>query len=156
MIKLEKQFVDTDTTNDNIETRISNTEVGTEQEKDEQHRILKAEEQNTTDLKKDAEYFKDKDSSGKDVNFSAKKMGNERQEKMQSIVNKIKENFVDRIVEVFWLAVKAAVVTAIILVLLQIIPIRIQANVGQKGYWDVRADVDADVDQVGYWSISNL
>jgi len=42
---------------------------------------------------------------------------------MQSIINKIKENIVDRIAEVFWVAIKAAVITAIILILLQTIPI---------------------------------
>ena len=50
---------------------------------------------------------------------------------MQSIINKIKENFVDRIVEVFWVAIKAAVITTIILLLLKIIPV----NVG-IGQWD--------------------
>jgi hypothetical protein len=44
---------------------------------------------------------------------------------MQSIINKIKENIAGRIVEVFWVAVKAAVITAIILLLLRIIPPRI-------------------------------
>jgi hypothetical protein len=41
---------------------------------------------------------------------------------MQSIINKIKEDIVDRIVEVFWVAIKAAVMTAIILLLLRILP----------------------------------
>jgi len=48
---------------------------------------------------------------------------------MQSIINKIKENIVDRIVEVFWVAIKAAVIAVIILVLLQIFPPEITAEV---------------------------
>ncbi len=45
---------------------------------------------------------------------------------MQSIINKIKENIADRIVEVFWVAIKAAVIAAIILLLLRVIPINIE------------------------------
>jgi len=55
---------------------------------------------------------------------------------MQNIINKIKENIVERIVEVFWIAIKAVVITAIILLLLQIVPIKI--GVRQSDYkWDV-------------------
>ena len=45
---------------------------------------------------------------------------------MQSILNKIREDISDRIVEVFWIAIKTAVVTVTILVILQIIPIHIR------------------------------
>lgn len=54
---------------------------------------------------------------------------------MQSIINKIRENVVDRIVEVFWVAVKAAVVTAIVLVLLRIVPVTVSLD--QIGRWDI-------------------
>jgi len=68
---------------------------------------------------------------------------------MQGIINKARENIADRIVEIIWMSIKAAVVTTIILVLLQIIPIRIHTDVDQIGYWDVRADVD----QTGTWDV---
>ncbi len=67
---------------------------------------------------------------------------------MKRIINKIKDNSVDRIVEVFWVAIKAAVIAAIILLLLQIIPIRV--GVSQTGYrWDVGVGQSDHV-----WSIS--
>jgi len=61
---------------------------------------------------------------------------------MQSPVNKTQENVADRMVEVFWVAVKAAVVTAIVLVLLRIIPVTIQHEgsvsvVQGRGSWSV-------------------
>jgi len=46
MIKLEKQFQDPGTTNDNIETEIPNTEVGIEQDKDMKCQTPAAEERN--------------------------------------------------------------------------------------------------------------
>jgi hypothetical protein len=70
---------------------------------------------------------------------------------MQSIINKIKENIVDRIVEVFWVAVKAAVIAAIILLLLQIVPISVRVGVRQVDRtWNVR------VDQLGTWGVDNF
>jgi hypothetical protein len=67
---------------------------------------------------------------------------------MQSIINKIKEDIVDRIADVFWAAIKAAVITSIILILLQLIPIRV--GVSQTGYrWDVGVSQSDHV-----WSIS--
>jgi len=68
---------------------------------------------------------------------------------MQSIINKIKENIVDRIVEVFWVAIKAAVITAILLLLLQIFPPEIKVGVRQlDSQWDV------DVSQAdSYWKV---
>lgn len=57
---------------------------------------------------------------------------------MQSIINKIKENIVDRIVEVFWVAIKAAIIAAIILLLLQIFPPEIKVGVSQADrFWKV-------------------
>jgi len=61
---------------------------------------------------------------------------------MQSIINKIRENIADRIAEVFWVAIKAAVITAIILLLVRFIPITIEhegrVGVSQDGiYWSV-------------------
>jgi len=79
---------------------------------------------------------------------------------MQSIINKIKENIVDRIVEVFWIAIKAAVITAIILILLQIIPINIQhtgyMSVDQSGTWGLDVSGDVGVMQSDrWWTIRN-
>jgi len=51
---------------------------------------------------------------------------------MQSIINKIKENIVDRIVEVFWIAIKAAIIAVIILLLLKIFPPEIKV-----GLWSI-------------------
>ncbi len=65
---------------------------------------------------------------------------------MQSIINKIKENSVDRIVEVIWIAIKAAVITAIILLLLQIIPPRIGVRQLDR-QWDVDVSGDVGVSQ---------
>ena len=51
-------------------------------------------------------------------------------------------------VDVFWAAIKAAVITSIILILLQLIPIRVGVN--QTGYrWDVGVSQSDHV-----WSIS--
>ena len=77
---------------------------------------------------------------------------------MQSIINKIKENIVDRIIEVFWVTIKAAVITAIILLLLRTFPPEIKVGVRQSGGWDakIRGDVDVGVRQSdNKWYISN-
>lgn len=73
----------------------------------------------------------------------------------------MKENILDRIAEVFWIAVKAAVATIIILVLLQIIPIDIRhtasVNVGQRGTWDVnirQSDSSWSIRNTGSMSVS--
>ncbi|MEA3225257.1 MAG: hypothetical protein U9Q07_04845 [Planctomycetota bacterium] len=62
-----------------------------------------------------------------------------------------------RMSEVFWVAIKAAVVTTTVLVLLQIIPINIRHSgdvdgrltVDQIGSWDM----DVDVEQSGRWLV---
>jgi hypothetical protein len=69
---------------------------------------------------------------------------------MQSIIDKIKENIVDRIVEVFWVAIKAAVIAAIILLLLHIFPPEIKHD----GWVGVRGDVGISQSR-GYWHVRN-
>lgn len=61
----------------------------------------------------------------------------------------MKESIVDRIVEVFWIAVKAAVVTAVILILLQIIPINIQ----HTGSVDVDGNLSVSQPPASPWSL---
>ena len=68
---------------------------------------------------------------------------------MHSIINKIKGDISDKIVGIFWAAIKAAVITSIILILIQIITIKV--GVSQTGYrWDVGVGQSDHV-----WSISN-
>ena len=75
---------------------------------------------------------------------------------MQSIINKIKENIVDRIVEVFWVAVKAAVITAIVLLLLQIFPPEIKHYGYIRNSGSVGIDGSVDVSQSrGSWNMNN-
>lgn len=74
MIKLEKQFEDTGTTDDDTETEIPIAEVRIEQDRDMKCQTHEAGEQATADLKKDTEHFEDKASSGEDDNNSAKKV----------------------------------------------------------------------------------
>jgi hypothetical protein len=66
------------------------------------------------------------------------------------ILSKIRENVVDRVAEIFWLAIKAAVVTAIILILLQIVPIRVHTEI------DGTCGVSAGVEQIGTWGVDIL
>jgi hypothetical protein len=62
---------------------------------------------------------------------------------MGSLGNKMTENIAERIAEVFWVAVKAAVVATIILLLLRVLPITVEhhgiVQVGQRfgGVWSV-------------------
>jgi hypothetical protein len=75
---------------------------------------------------------------------------------MQSVINKIKEDITDRIVEVFWIAIKAVVITAIILALLQIFPPEIKVGVRQIRSWGVSVDGEMGISQSsGYWKVGN-
>jgi hypothetical protein len=62
---------------------------------------------------------------------------------MGSLGNKMTENIAERIAEVFWVAVKAAVVATIILLFLRVLPITVEhhgiVQVGQRfgGVWSV-------------------
>ena len=74
---------------------------------------------------------------------------------MKRIINRIKEDSLDRIDEVFWLAVKAVVVTAIILLLTQIFPIKHQGHVLNNGSVTVFGiPSSVKVDQVGSWNVN--
>ena len=69
---------------------------------------------------------------------------------MKRIINRIKEDSVDRIVEVFWVAIKAAVITTIILLLIQIFPIKHGGHIRNNGSVTVfGVPSEIRVDQIG-------
>ena len=74
---------------------------------------------------------------------------------MKRIINRIKENSVDRIVEIFWLAIKAAVITTVILLLLQIFPIKHEGHIRNNGSVTVFGVPTAiKVDQIRSWDVN--
>jgi hypothetical protein len=74
---------------------------------------------------------------------------------MKRIINRIKEDSLERIVEVFWVAIKAVVVTAIILLLLQIFPIKHEGHIRHNGNVTVFGVPTAiKVDQIRSWDVN--
>ena len=60
---------------------------------------------------------------------------------MSKILSKFVENMGDKVADIIWLAIKTIVITAIILLLLRVIPITINNNerigIWQEGTWRV-------------------
>ena len=74
---------------------------------------------------------------------------------MKRIINRIKEDSLERIVEVFWVAIKAAVITFIILLLTQIFPIRHEGHIRSNGTVTVfGVPSEITVEQIGSWDVN--
>ena len=74
---------------------------------------------------------------------------------MKRIINRIKEDSLERIVEIFWVAIKAAVITTTILLLLQIFPIKHEGHIRNSGSVTVSGVPTAiKVDQIRSWDVN--
>ena len=74
---------------------------------------------------------------------------------MKRIIRRIKEDSSERIVEIFWAAIKAAVITLIILLLTQIFPIKHVGEIRNNGTTTVfGVPSNIKVDQVGSWDVN--
>ena len=74
---------------------------------------------------------------------------------MKRIINRIKEDSLERIVEIFWLAVKAAVIATVILLLIQIFPIKHGGHIRNNGSVTVfGVPSSIKVDQIRAWDVN--
>lgn len=142
-IKLENQFQAPGTTNGDSETEASTAEVRTKEGIDVKCEVPVAEEQPVPALAEQTEA---------EIPIAEVPIGQNRDMKHHK-----ESTMKARMSEVFWVAIKAAVVTTTVLVLLQIIPINIRHSgdvdgrltVDQIGSWDM----DVDVEQSGRWLV---
>ena len=74
---------------------------------------------------------------------------------MKRIINQIKDDSVEKMVEIFWLAIKAAVITTAILLLIQIFPIKHGGHIRNNGSVTVfGVPSEIRVDQIGSWDVN--